>query len=92
VEIDIPNRSITLQVPAEELDRRRREEEARGDLAFRPQRDQDRTQVPAGLRPFCRIGRYRGGSDPLVLTTGGCRMVKIVATPAGLVGRPGGCF
>ncbi|MBE0583008.1 MAG: dihydroxy-acid dehydratase, partial [Desulfofustis sp.] len=52
VEIDIPNRSITLQVPAEELDRRRRAEEARGDQAFRPQRDR---KAPKSLQAYARF-------------------------------------
>ncbi|MEE4314198.1 MAG: dihydroxy-acid dehydratase [Desulfofustis sp.] len=52
IEIDIPNRSIMLQVPAEELDRRRREEEARGDQAFKPQRDR---QAPKSLQAYARF-------------------------------------
>ncbi len=52
VVIDIPNRSITLQVPAEELGHRRREEEARGDLAFRPQRDR---VAPQALQVYARF-------------------------------------
>jgi dihydroxy-acid dehydratase len=39
VEISIPERSINLQVSAEELDQRRREEEALEAGAFRPKRD-----------------------------------------------------
>jgi len=52
VVIDIPNRSIMLQVPAEELDRRRREEEARGERAFRPQRDRT---APKSLQAYARF-------------------------------------
>ncbi len=52
IEIDIPNRSIMLQVPAEELDHRRREEEARGDQAFKPQRDR---QAPKSLQAYARF-------------------------------------
>ena len=37
IEIDIPNRSIVVQVSDQELLKRRQEEEARGELAFRPQ-------------------------------------------------------
>ena len=39
IEINIPERSINLVVNAEELDRRRREEEARGKDAFTPNRE-----------------------------------------------------
>jgi dihydroxy-acid dehydratase len=52
VVIDIPNRTITLQVPAEELGRRRLEEEARGDQAFRPQRDR---VAPQALQAYARL-------------------------------------
>jgi dihydroxy-acid dehydratase len=52
VVIDIPNRSIMLQVPAEELERRRREEEARGDQAFKPQRDR---VAPKSLQAYARF-------------------------------------
>ncbi|SFM54079.1 dihydroxy-acid dehydratase [Shimia aestuarii] len=36
IEFDIPSRSVTLDVPREELDRRRAEMNARGDKAWRP--------------------------------------------------------
>lgn len=36
IEFDIPNRSVTLDVPQEELDHRRAEMNARGDKAWRP--------------------------------------------------------
>jgi dihydroxy-acid dehydratase len=38
VDIDIPNRTISLQVSEEEIERRRREEEAKGESAYRPER------------------------------------------------------
>ncbi|HLV65757.1 MAG TPA: dihydroxy-acid dehydratase [Polyangiaceae bacterium] len=37
IEIDIPERTLTLAVDAAELERRRTEEQARGDRAFQPQ-------------------------------------------------------
>ncbi|MCB2215400.1 dihydroxy-acid dehydratase [Desulfofustis glycolicus] len=52
IEIDIPNRSIKLHVPAEELDQRRRKEEARGDQAFQPVRDR---QAPKSLQAYARF-------------------------------------
>ncbi|MDX9896153.1 MAG: dihydroxy-acid dehydratase, partial [Desulfofustis sp.] len=39
IDIDIPARTITLQVPEAELATRRAAEEARGDQAYRPKRD-----------------------------------------------------
>ncbi|SFL21973.1 dihydroxy-acid dehydratase [Porphyromonadaceae bacterium KH3CP3RA] len=39
IEIDIPARSINLKISDEELQERRREEEAKGENAFKPQRD-----------------------------------------------------
>jgi len=38
IEIDIPARSINLKISDEELHERRRQEEAKGEDAFRPQR------------------------------------------------------
>jgi dihydroxy-acid dehydratase len=52
VVINIPNRTITLQVPAKELKRRRREEEARGEQAFRPKRDR---VAPQALQAYARF-------------------------------------
>ena len=52
VEIDIPARSITLQVPSEELAERRRQEEAKGDAAYRPQRDR---VAPKSLQAYARF-------------------------------------
>lgn len=39
IEIDIPNRSITLAVSEDELDKRRKAEESKGDKAFSPKRE-----------------------------------------------------
>lgn len=39
IEIDIPNRSINVKLSDEELDKRRKEEEAKGNKAFTPNRD-----------------------------------------------------
>ncbi len=39
IEIDIPARSINLKISDAELQERRREEEAKGENAFKPQRD-----------------------------------------------------
>ncbi len=39
IEIDIPARSINLKISEAELQKRRREEEAKGENAFKPQRD-----------------------------------------------------
>jgi len=52
IEIDIPSRSINLQVDEAELARRRQEEEARGRDAFTP--DRDRT-VSDALRVYARF-------------------------------------
>jgi dihydroxy-acid dehydratase len=49
VEINIPERAINLMVGSEELERRRNEEEARGEAAFTPNRE--RTVSPA-LRAY----------------------------------------
>jgi dihydroxy-acid dehydratase len=52
VEIDIPARSINLQVAIEELQQRRREEEAKGKDAFRPQRHR---LAPKSLRAYAHF-------------------------------------
>ncbi|WP_294083762.1 dihydroxy-acid dehydratase [Proteiniphilum sp. UBA5384] len=39
IEIDIPSRSINLKISDEELQERRRQEEAKGENAFKPRRD-----------------------------------------------------
>jgi len=52
VEISIPERSINLQVDADELDRRRREEEARGVDAFTPDRDR---KTPQSLKVYAHF-------------------------------------
>lgn len=53
IEIDIPNRSIRLAVPEEELRRRRAEMEQRGAQAWQP-RNRDR-QVSAALRAYAAL-------------------------------------
>ncbi|SDP13842.1 dihydroxy-acid dehydratase [Desulforhopalus singaporensis] len=53
IEIDIPNRSIRALVSDEEMDNRRRREEARGSLAFTPQ-DRDR-QVSSALKAYALL-------------------------------------
>ncbi|MEX2445102.1 MAG: dihydroxy-acid dehydratase [Alkalispirochaeta sp.] len=50
IKISIPARSITLSVPEEELDRRRRAEEVRGDAAYTP-RERTR-EVSTALRAY----------------------------------------
>ena len=50
IEIDIPRRTITLQVTALELDRRRTDEKARGDKAFTPRTR--RREVSKALRRY----------------------------------------
>ena len=52
IDIDIPNRSITLAVSEEELATRRQQEEARGALAFIPQRDR---VVSKALQAYARF-------------------------------------
>src|SRR5210317_1239716 len=52
VEIDIPERSITLAVSPEEIDKRRAEEEEKGGAAFTPKRE--RTVSPA-LRAYAHF-------------------------------------
>ncbi len=49
IEIDIPNRTINLKVSPEELQSRRKQELAKGDLAFRPQRDR---RISEALRAY----------------------------------------
>lgn len=41
IDIDIPNRSISVRVSDEELEKRRNEELAKGNLAFKPNRDRN---------------------------------------------------
>lgn len=41
IDIDIPNRSISVRVTDEELEKRRNEELAKGNLAFKPNRDRN---------------------------------------------------
>lgn len=53
IEIDIPNRSINVKVSDEELQNRRRAEEARGDAAFTPA-DRDR-KVSKALRAYASM-------------------------------------
>lgn len=48
---DIPNRKAELLVSADELAKRRKEEEAKGKLAFRPKRDRN---VPASLKVYAQ--------------------------------------
>jgi len=52
VDINIPERTISLLVSGEELAARRREEEARGSLAFTPKRDR---AVSTALRVYARF-------------------------------------
>lgn len=49
IEIDIPNRSINLMISDEEMTERRKEEEAKGVNAFKPNRDR---QVSKALRTY----------------------------------------
>jgi dihydroxy-acid dehydratase len=53
ISIDIPNRSITLQVDAAELASRRADEEARGEASFTPE-GRDR-QVSLALRAYASM-------------------------------------
>jgi dihydroxy-acid dehydratase len=52
IDINIPERSISLQISAEELAQRRQEEEARGDKAFTPNRERT---VPKSLQVYARF-------------------------------------
>ncbi|HHD56697.1 MAG TPA: dihydroxy-acid dehydratase [Desulfobulbaceae bacterium] len=52
VEISIPERKLHLQVDGDELDRRRREEEARGADAFTPDRDR---KTPQSLKIYAHF-------------------------------------
>ena len=52
ININIPERSINLQISAEELARRRKEEEARGGAAFTPQRERN---VPKALKVYAQF-------------------------------------
>ncbi|WP_322514091.1 dihydroxy-acid dehydratase [Rhodopseudomonas palustris] len=53
ISIDIPNRGITLDVPADELARRGEEEEAKGDKAWQP-KDRKR-KVSAALQAYAML-------------------------------------
>ncbi|MGR0481726.1 MAG: dihydroxy-acid dehydratase [Candidatus Electronema sp. V4] len=52
IDINIPERSITLRISAEELARRRKEEELRGSAAFTPQRER---KVPKALKVYAQF-------------------------------------
>uniref|UniRef100_UPI0040571DCE dihydroxy-acid dehydratase n=1 Tax=Candidatus Electrothrix sp. TaxID=2170559 RepID=UPI0040571DCE len=52
IDINIPERSISLQVSEEELAQRRKEEEVRGDAAFTPDRERN---VPKSLQVYARF-------------------------------------
>jgi dihydroxy-acid dehydratase len=52
IDINIPERSISLQISVEELAQRRQEEEARGDEAFTPNRDRT---VSKSLQVYARF-------------------------------------
>ncbi len=52
IDINIPERSISLQVSAEELARRRQQEEARGEVAFTPNRSRT---VPKALKVYAQF-------------------------------------
>ena len=54
IEIDIPNRRIHLAVSDQELERRRDEMEARGDMAWQPQEDRKRV-VSQALRAYAAM-------------------------------------
>jgi dihydroxy-acid dehydratase len=68
IEIDIPNRKIELAVSNEELDKRRKLEEAKGAKAFKPDRDR---QVSKALKTFSLLAESadKGGvrKDPASL-------------------------
>jgi dihydroxy-acid dehydratase len=52
IDINIPERSINLQISAEELAKRRKEEEAKGAAAFTPQRQRN---VPNALKVYAQF-------------------------------------
>ena len=52
IDINIPDRSISLQVSTEELAKRRQEEEARGEAAFTPNRSRT---VPKALKVYAQF-------------------------------------
>lgn len=52
VDIDIPNRGLNLRLSEEELERRREEEEARGESAWKPKRDR---KVTDALRAYAHF-------------------------------------
>ncbi|CAK8721468.1 Dihydroxy-acid dehydratase [Candidatus Electrothrix laxa] len=52
IDINIPERSLSLQISAEELAQRRKEEEARGDKAFTPNRERT---VSKALQVYARF-------------------------------------
>jgi len=61
IEIDIPNRSINLKISDNELTERRKAEEAKGNNAFKPQRDR---KVSKALKSLCTTGQLcRFGSS-----------------------------
>jgi len=52
IEIDIPNRSIRLKISDQELNERRKAEEAKGNKAFKPQRDR---KVSKALKAYAQL-------------------------------------
>ncbi|MBZ4656935.1 MAG: ilvD [Methermicoccus sp.] len=52
IEIDIPNRSIRLKISDKELNERRKAEEAKGNNAFKPQRDR---KVSKALKAYAQL-------------------------------------
>jgi len=52
IDINIPQRSISLEISADELSQRRQEEEARGDAAFTPNRER---MVSPALQMYARF-------------------------------------
>ncbi len=52
IDIDIPNRSISVRVSDEELEKRRQEELAKGNLAFKPNRDR---KVSKALKAYASM-------------------------------------
>jgi dihydroxy-acid dehydratase len=52
IEIDIPNRSINLKISDNELTERRKAEEAKGNNAFKPQRDR---KVSKALKAYAQL-------------------------------------
>jgi dihydroxy-acid dehydratase len=54
IEIDIPNRRIDVKLDSAELARRREEMEARGDQAWKPEKERPR-KVSAALKVYARL-------------------------------------